>query len=124
MFFSFISLNFFDENEGNDKISVDLLIFLNFLLSFFMFKEFVNKIVKVTFFFLKNLISIKKKKIYIGDLAASYEIINSRSKKKFLVEFDKVWVHGFLHLVGYDHVKNIDYYKMLKIEKKILNILS
>ena len=69
----------------------------------------------------KNLISIKKKKIYIGDLAASYEIINSRSKKKFLTEFDKVWVHGFLHLIGYDHIKNKDYYKMGKIEKRILN---
>ena len=69
----------------------------------------------------KNLISIKKKKIYIGDLAASYEIIKSRSKKEFLAEFDKVWVHGFLHLIGYDHVKNKDYYKMNKIEKRILN---
>ena len=69
----------------------------------------------------KNLTSIKEKKIYIGDLAASYEIINSRSKKKFLTEFDKVWVHGFLHLLGFDHVKNQDYYKMSKIEKRILN---
>ena len=69
----------------------------------------------------KNFMSIKKKKIYIGDLATSYEIINSRSKKKFLTEFDKVWVHGFLHLIGYDHVKNKDYYKMNKIEKRILN---
>ena len=69
----------------------------------------------------KNLISIKEKKIYIVDLAASYEIINSRSKKKFLAEFDKVWVHGFWHLIGYDHVKNKDYYKMNKIEKRILN---
>ena len=69
----------------------------------------------------KNFMSIKKKKIYIGDLATSYEIINSRSKKKFLTEFDKVWVHGFLHLIGYDHIKNKDYYKMNKIEKRILN---
>ena len=69
----------------------------------------------------KNFMSIKEKKIYIGDLAASYEIINSRSKKKFLTEFDKVWVHGFLHLIGYDHIKNKDYYKMGKIEKRILN---
>ena len=69
----------------------------------------------------KNFMSIKKKKIYIGDLATSYEIINSRSKKKFLTEFDKVWVHGFLHLIGHNHVKNKDYYKMNKIEKRILN---
>ena len=71
---------------------------------------------------LKNLKLIKEKKIYIGDIATSYEIIYLRSKKNnFLSEFDKVWVHGFLHLLGFDHVKNQDYYKMSKIEKRILN---
>ena len=66
----------------------------------------------------------KEKKIYIGDIAASYEIIQSRSKKKnFFSEFDKVWIHGLLHLIGYDHVKNKDYYKMYKIEKRILNLI-
>jgi len=69
----------------------------------------------------KNLKLIKDKKIYIGDVAASYEIINVRSKNNFLKEFDKVWVHGLLHLIGYDHVRNKDYYKMNKIEKRILN---
>ena len=69
----------------------------------------------------KKLKFIKEKKIYIGDLAASYEIINLRSEKKFLEEFDKVWIHGLLHLVGYDHIKNKDYYKMNKIEKRIIN---
>jgi len=63
----------------------------------------------------------KSKKIYIGDLAASYEIINSRSKKNFITEFDKVWIHGLLHLIGYDHVNNRDYNKMSKMEKRILN---
>ena len=70
----------------------------------------------------KNLKLIKEKKIYIGDLAASYEIIQSRSQKKnFLAEFDKIWIHGLLHLIGYDHIRNKDYYKMNKIEKRILN---
>ena len=72
----------------------------------------------------KKLKLIKEKKIYIGDLATSYEIINSRSKKKnFFVEFDKVWIHGLLHLVGYDHIEGRDYYKMNKIEKRILNLI-
>ena len=72
----------------------------------------------------KKLKLIKEKKIYIGDLAASYEIINSRSRKKnFFVEFDKVWIHGLLHLVGYDHIEGKDYYKMNKIEKRILNLI-
>ena len=73
-------------------------------------------------FTLKSLKLIKEKNIYIGDIAVSYEIINSRSKIFFsLREFDKVWIHGLLHLLGYDHVKNKDYYKMNKIEKRILN---
>ena len=69
----------------------------------------------------KKLNSIKDKKIYIGDLAASFEIINLRSKKNFFTEFDKVWVHGLLHLIGYNHTRYKDYYKMNKIEKRILN---
>ena len=66
-----------------------------------------------------------KKSIYIGDIATCYEIINIRSKKNnFQLEFDKAWVHGFLHLVGFDHIKNKDYFKMRKIEKKILNLFT
>ena len=72
-----------------------------------------------------NLKFIKQKKLYIGDMATSYEIINSRSKKNnFLLEFDKAWVHGLLHLIGYNHIKNQDYSKMNKIEKRILNSIN
>ena len=75
-------------------------------------------------FTLKNLKLEKRKNSYIGDIAVSYEIINSRSKKNiFMKEFDKVWVHGFLHLIGYDHIKDQDYIKMNKIEKRILNLI-
>ena len=70
---------------------------------------------------LNKLKLVKERKIYIGDLAISYEIINLRSKKNFHKEFDKVWVHGLLHLIGYNHIKNKDYIKMSKIEKRILN---
>ena len=72
-----------------------------------------------------NLKITKQKNFYIGDMAVSYEIINSRSKKKnFFLEFDKAWVHGLLHLVGHDHIKNEDYFKMNKIEKRILNSIN
>jgi probable rRNA maturation factor len=77
------------------------------------------------FFLPSKLKLIKEKNIYIGDIAISYEIINSRSKKNsFFLEFDKVWIHGFLHLFGYDHIKNKDYFKMEKIEKKFLNSIT
>ena len=56
--------------------------------------------------------------IYIGDIAVSYEIINKRSKlSNFFLEFDKIWIHGYFHLIGYDHKKLKDFKKMLK--KKI-----
>ena len=72
-----------------------------------------------------NLKFIKQKKLYIGDMATSYEIINSRTKKNnFLLEFDKAWVHGLLHLIGYNHIKNQDYSKMNKLEKRILNSIN
>ena len=73
---------------------------------------------------LNDLKLIKKKSIYIGDLAISYEIINSRSgKNNFPLEFDKVWIHGFLHLIGYNHIKDKDYFKMNKTENKILKLV-
>tara|TARA_B100001540_G_scaffold314027_1_gene338104 strand:- start:65 stop:517 length:453 start_codon:yes stop_codon:yes gene_type:complete len=64
-----------------------------------------------------NLKKIKKKDIYLGDLILNFYKID---KKNFKKEFDKLWIHGFLHLLGYKHYKNNDYYKMRKLEKKIL----
>ena len=71
-------------------------------------------------------INIVKKKVgYLGDIAISYEIVNKRSKKSnFNYEFDKMWVHGYLHLLGYDHKKTREFEKMHKIEKKILNYIE
>ena len=61
-------------------------------------------------------------KVYIGDIAISYEIVNKRSKlSNFFMEFDKIWIHGFLHLIGYDHKKLKDFKKMSKKENLVLN---
>ena len=77
------------------------------------------------FFTPNNLKSTKEKNFYIGDIATSYEIIKNRSKKNnFFLEFDKAWVHGLLHLLGYKHIKNKDYFKMNKIEKRIVNLIT
>ena len=60
--------------------------------------------------------------IYIGDIAISYEIINKRSKlSNFFLEFDKMWIHGYFHLIGYDHKKIKDFKKMTKKENLVLN---
>ena len=62
------------------------------------------------------------KNSYLGDMAISYEIVNKRSiKSNFFIEFDKIWIHGYLHLLGYDHKKLKNFKKMNKKENLILN---
>ena len=63
-----------------------------------------------------------KTNVYLGDIAINYEIINKRSKNSnFFIEFDKMWVHGYLHLLGHNHKKKKDFIKMKKLENLILN---
>ena len=63
-----------------------------------------------------------KKSEYIGDIAISFEIVNQRSKfSNFFLELDKMWIHGYFHLIGYDHKKIIDFKKMSKKENSLLN---
>ena len=63
-----------------------------------------------------------KNKNYIGDIAISFEIINKRSKKtNFFLELDKMWIHGYFHLIGYDHKRIKDFENMSKKENLVLN---
>ena len=43
----------------------------------------------------------------------------SQNSKLFKEKLIKTFIHGFLHLLGFDHVKNKDYTKMLKAEEFI-----
>ena len=80
-----------------------------------------NKIADVLSFPFGNKV---KKNFYIGDIALSFQIINKRSNNySFNLEFDKMWIHGYLHLVGYDHKKLNEFKKMYKREKLILKYL-
>jgi len=81
----------------------------------------INKPTDVLSFPFNNKINYKKN-MYLGDIAISYEIINERSKNSnFFIEFDKMWVHGYLHLLGHNHKKKKDFIKMKKLEDLILN---
>ena len=63
-----------------------------------------------------------KEKTYIGDIVISYDFINKPKKQKikiFKEKLIKIFIHGFLHLLNFDHKKNTDYKKMLKEEKLI-----
>ena len=59
---------------------------------------------------------------YIGDIIISYNFINkpkSQKLKYFKEKLIKMFIHGFLHLVGFDHVKDKDFKKMEKEEQQI-----
>ena len=61
-------------------------------------------------------------KTYIGDIIISYNFMNkpkSQNIKNFKKKIIKTFIHGFLHLLGFDHMKNKDYEKMLTEENKI-----
>ena len=68
-----------------------------------------------------------KKSSYIGDIIISFDFIN---KPKVLSTFEfknkvtKIFIHGFLHLLGYDHIKLKDFKVMLTEEKKIYQIVK
>ena len=52
---------------------------------------------------------------YIGDIAISFEIVNKRSNlSNFFIEFYKICIHGYLHLIGYDNKKLKNIKKMKK----------
>ena len=62
------------------------------------------------------------KKTYLGDIIISYNFIDkpkSQKVKSFNKKLIKIFIHGFLHLLNFDHIKNKDYKRMLKEEELI-----
>tara|TARA_B110001450_G_scaffold185113_1_gene173162 strand:- start:11 stop:481 length:471 start_codon:yes stop_codon:yes gene_type:complete len=85
-----------------------------------------NKVTDILSFPSEKKLNIKKSP-YIGDIVISYEFIN-KPKALSVLEFknrvSKIFIHGFLHLVGYDHIKLKDFKKMLIEEKKIFKTIE
>ena len=85
-----------------------------------------NKATDVLSFPSEKKLNIKKSP-YIGDIVISYEFMN---KPKILstLEFKhivtKTFIHGFLHLLGYDHIKLKDFKSMLAEEEKIYKAIE
>ena len=80
-----------------------------------------NKSTDVLSFPSEKKINIKKSP-HIGDIVISYDFMNkpkALSGLEFKNKITKVFIHGFLHLLGYDHIKLKDFKKMLIEEEKI-----
>ena len=141
-----------DNNLWNKKIK-EKNIFFNALASFFPRKyRFIKKQISLTIL-LSNNKNIKKlnkkfrnknkstdvlsfpseKKInikkspYIGDIIVSYEFMNkpkTLNSLEFKCKVTKIFIHGFLHLLGYDHIKLKDFKEMLIEEEKIYQTIE
>jgi len=63
-----------------------------------------------------------KNNLYLGDIIISYDFMNKPKNQNIILFKDKViktFIHGFLHLLSFDHIKLKDYKRMHKEEKKI-----
>ena len=148
-----ISLNVFSEEKGWSKRLKNKDIFFKKICKAFPKKyKFLNK--KVTFSLLlsnnKNIKKLNKvfrnknkatdilsfplnnkikisKNTYLGDIIISYNYLDkprSQDLKLFKEKVIKIFIHGFLHLLGFDHIKNNDYYKMSKEENRLFKIVK
>ena len=140
-----ISINVFSEEKAWSKRLKNKDIFFENICKAFPKKyKFLNK--KVTFTLLlsnnKNIKKLNKifrkknkstdilsfpldekikisKNTYLGDIIISYNYLDkprSQDLKSFKEKVTKIFIHGFLHLLGFDHKKNKDHSKMLKEE--------
>ena len=72
------------------------------------------------------LIKLKKsKEIYLGDIIINLnKIKNKKNILNFKSEFNRLWVHGLVHLFGHDHKRKKDFQKMQIVEKSFLSYLD
>ena len=148
-----ISVNVFSEEKAwSKKIKNKDIFFKKICRAFPKKYKFLNK--KVTFsLLLSNNRNIKKlnkifrnknkstdilsfpldKKIkisrhtYLGDIIISYNYLDkprSQDLKLFKEKLIKIFIHGFLHLLGFDHKRNKDYDKMLMEEDLLFQYIK
>ena len=70
---------------------------------------------------------VNNNKFHLGDIIISYNYMNQPkniSNLNFKNKVVKIFIHGFLHLLGHDHKKNSDFIKMQREENKLFNLLE
>ena len=143
-----INLNVFSEEKAwSKKLKKKELFFKKICKAFPIKYKFLNKKVSLTLLLSnnKNIRKLNKnfrnknkstdilsfpfnkkakisKQIYIGDIIISYNFMNTPKSQKlkiFKKKVIKTFIHGFLHLLDFNHLKNKDYTKMIKEEENI-----
>ena len=142
-----IKINVLSEDNSWSKKLKKKEIFFNNICKYFPKKfQFINKKVYLTLL-LSNNMNIKRlnkifrnknnhtdilsfpfhqkkkaKEIYLGDIIISYNYMDKPKELStylFKEKVVKIFIHGFLHLLDFDHIKKNDYIKMQNEEQKI-----
>ena len=108
----------------NKKVSLNVLLSNNKNIKKLnkMFRD-KNKSTDILSFPSKKKIRISKN-TFLGDIIISYNYLDkpkSQELKLFKEKVVKIFIHGYLHLLGFDHIKNDDYSKMLRRENLLYN---
>jgi len=99
-------IKFLNKKFRKKNKSTDVLSFPN------QTKKKLNKLTKL------------KIEIYLGDIIINLKKMNRVSITLFKKHLDVLWIHGLVHLFGYDHKKDSSYKKMKTIEKRLLKKLN
>ena len=85
-----------------------------------------NKPTDILSFPLNKNIKISKN-TYLGDIIISYNYLDkpkTQDLKLFKQKVVKIFIHGFLHLLDFDHKTNKDYSKMLREENYLFKYVK
>jgi len=90
-------------------------------------KNKITYVLSFPFYEKKTVEKLKKKKknFYLGDVIINLQKVENKKLKIINEEkFNKLWIHGFLHLIGNTHKTTKAYLKMDKLEKKVFNLIK
>tara|TARA_B100000941_G_C28462022_1_gene531283 strand:+ start:650 stop:1114 length:465 start_codon:yes stop_codon:yes gene_type:complete len=125
------NINRKDKKNKNKKLSFTLLLSGNSeikkLNKKFRKRNRTTDILSFPFYKKEDLRSKIKKnnEVYLGDIIINlYKIKQNKNLSDFKIRFNKLWIHGLVHLLGHDHKQDGDFNKMIKIENKLFSYLD
>ena len=74
-----------------------------------------------------NVLSFQEEELGLGELVLCPAVIRKDAKKygiTFKAELIRIFIHGMMHLLGYDHEKDADFKRMSQKEEKYLLLVS